>query len=53
MYEDVSAVTKVSLDFSTLNVYADRIVIPGMEDKSSQLIILAARSHCLTWKLLG
>lgn len=53
MYEDVSAVTKVSLNFSTLHIYADRVVKSGMEDKSGQLIILAARSHCLTRDLPG
>lgn len=48
MYEDVSAVTKVGLDFSTLHLCADRVVKLGMEDKSGPLIILAARSRCLT-----
>ena len=53
MYEDVSAVTKVSLNLSTLHIYAERIVKSGMEDKSGQLVTLAARFRCLTWKLLG
>jgi hypothetical protein len=50
MYEDVSAVTKVGLDFSTLH-RANRVVKSGMEDKSGPLIILAARSCCLTWEI--
>ena len=50
MYEDVSAVTKVALNFFLPHICAYRVVKLGMEDKSGTLVIHAVRSRCQTMR---